>query len=44
MTQQTVYEVDPGQFIRKTIDRALSSIDSVADELEQTIQLAWGRR
>lgn len=44
MTQQTIYEVDPGQLIRKTIDRALSSVNSVADELEQTIQLAWGRR
>ena len=44
MTQQTIYEVDPGQLIRKTIDRALSSVNSVADELEQTIQMAWGRR
>ena len=44
MTQQTVYEVDPSQFIRKTIDRALSSMNGVADELEQTIQMAWGRR
>ena len=44
MTQQTIYEVDPGQLIRKTIDRALSSVNNVADELEQTIQMAWGRR
>lgn len=44
MTQQTVYEVDPSQLIRKTIDRALSSVNNVADELEQTIHLAWGRR
>jgi chromosome partitioning protein len=44
MTQQTIYEVDPGDFIRKTIDRALTSVNSVADELEQTIQMAWGRR
>ena len=44
MTQQTLYEVDPGQFIRKTIDRALGSVNRVADELEQTIQMAWGRR
>ncbi|MBV7395852.1 plasmid partitioning protein RepA [Mameliella sediminis] len=43
MTQQTVYEVDPGQFIRKTLDRALTSVNSVADELELTIQQAWGR-
>ena len=44
MTQQTVYEVDPSQFIRKTIDRALTSVNGVGDELEQTIQMAWGRR
>lgn len=44
MTQQTIYEVDPGQLIRKTIDRALSSVNNVADELERTIQMAWGRR
>jgi chromosome partitioning protein len=44
MTQQTIYEVDPSQLIRKTIDRAMSSVNNVADELEQTIQMAWGRR
>ncbi|KIC14337.1 plasmid partitioning protein RepA [Leisingera sp. ANG-Vp] len=44
MTQQTIYEVDPSQLIRKTLDRALTSVNSVADELEQTIQMAWGRR
>ena len=44
MTQQTLYEVEPTQFIRKTIDRALTSMNGVGDELEQTIQMAWGRR
>ena len=44
MTQQTIYEVDPSQLIRKTIDRALNSVNNVADELEQTIYKAWGRR
>lgn len=44
MTQQTLYEVDPSQLIRKTLDRALNSMNAVADELEQTIQSAWGRR
>lgn len=44
MTQQTLYEVDPSQLIRKTLDRALGSMNAVADELEQTIQTAWGRR
>jgi len=44
MTQQTLYEVDPSQLIRKTLERALTSLNSVADELEQTIQMTWGRR
>ncbi|MGY9048772.1 chromosome partitioning protein ParA [Puniceibacterium antarcticum] len=44
MTQQTLYEVDPSQLIRKTLDRAMTSMNAVADELEQTIQMAWGRR
>lgn len=44
MTQQTLYEVDPSQLIRKTLDRAMTSMNSVADELEQTIQFSWGRR
>jgi chromosome partitioning protein len=44
MTQQTIYEVDPNQLIRRTLDRAITSVNSVADELEQTIQMAWGRR
>jgi len=43
MTQQTLYEVDPSQLIRKTLERALTSLNSVADELEQTIQMTWGR-
>ncbi|WGW05969.1 plasmid partitioning protein RepA [Tropicibacter oceani] len=43
MTQQTVYEVDPTQFVRKTLDRALTSTNSVADELEIILQRAWGR-
>lgn len=43
MTQQTVYEVDPGQLIRKTLDRALTSVNAVADELETTLHHAWGR-
>ncbi|WP_158970742.1 plasmid partitioning protein RepA [Chachezhania sediminis] len=43
MTQQTIYEVEPGQLIRKTLDRALTSMNSVADELETVIQKAWGR-
>lgn len=43
MTQQTIYEVEQSLFVKKTIERALSSINGVADELEQIIQMAWER-
>ncbi|MBE3638841.1 plasmid partitioning protein RepA [Mangrovicoccus algicola] len=44
MTQQTVYELEPGQIVRKTRDRIMESLNGVADELETIIQQAWGRR
>jgi chromosome partitioning protein len=44
MTQQTIYELDPTQVIRKTLDRILESVNGVADEFEEVIQEAWGRR
>lgn len=44
MTQQTIYELDPSQVIRKTLDRILESVNGVADEFELVIQQAWGRR
>lgn len=43
MTQQTVYEVDPASFVRKTLDRAVQSCNAVGDEIEGLIQRAWGR-
>lgn len=43
MTQQTIYEVDPGQLVRKTLERALASMNGVADEIELAIQKVWGR-
>ena len=43
MTQQTIYEVDPSQLVRKTLERAITSMNGVADELETVIQAAWGR-
>jgi chromosome partitioning protein len=43
MTQQTIYELDPAQVVRKTLDRILESVNGVADEFEVTIQNAWGR-
>lgn len=44
MTQQTIYELDPNQVVRKTLDRILESVNGVADEFEKIIQQAWGRR
>ncbi len=43
MTQQTIYELEPSQVVRKTLDRILESVNGVADEFEKTIQHAWGR-
>ncbi|MBJ2153072.1 plasmid partitioning protein RepA [Tabrizicola sp. SY72] len=43
MTHQTVYEVDPKQLVRTTLERALNSVNAVADELEAVIQKGWGR-
>ncbi|MCW1935030.1 plasmid partitioning protein RepA [Pararhodobacter zhoushanensis] len=43
MTQQTIYELEPAQVIKKTLDRIMESVNGVADEFEKTIQLAWGR-
>lgn len=43
MTQQTIYELDPTQVVKKTLDRILESVNGVADEFEKTIQQAWGR-
>ena len=43
MTQQTIYEIDPGQVVRKTLDRIMESVNGVADEFEATLQAAWGR-
>ena len=43
MTQQTIYELDPTQVVKKTLDRILESVNGVADEFEKTIQQTWGR-
>lgn len=44
MTQQTIYELEPTQVVKKTLDRILESVNGVADEFEAVIQQAWGRR
>lgn len=43
LTQQTVYEVERGQFHRNTYDRAVDSLNLVNDEIESLLQHAWGR-
>ena len=43
MTQQTIYELDPSQVVKKTLIRILESVNGVADEFEKTIQQPWGR-
>ena len=44
ITKQTLYEVDRGQFVRATYERAMESLDAVNGEIEDLIQAAWGRR
>ncbi len=43
LTQQTVYEVERGQFHRNTYDRAVDSLNLVNDEIDLLLQQAWGR-
>lgn len=44
ITQQTIYEVEPGDFVKRTLERAVTSMNAVGDEIEVLIQQAWGRR
>ncbi|WP_323777083.1 plasmid partitioning protein RepA [Leisingera sp.] len=42
--QKTVFEVDlSGSKNRKTYDRAIESINAIADDIERKIQASWGR-
>ncbi|MDL2406161.1 plasmid partitioning protein RepA [Rhizobium calliandrae] len=43
LTNQTLFEVDRGQFTRTTYDRALESMNNVNGEIEALIKKAWGR-
>ena len=43
MTQQSIYELEPSQVVRKTLDRIMESVNGVADEFEKSIQQGWGR-
>jgi chromosome partitioning protein len=43
ITKQTLYEVEKAQFTRATYERAIESLNSVNNEIEDLIQAAWGR-
>ncbi|WP_117196098.1 plasmid partitioning protein RepA [Rhizobium terrae] len=43
LTNQTLYEVERGQFTRTTYDRALESMNNVNSEIESLIKQVWGR-
>lgn len=42
-TQQTVYEVDPANFTKKTLERAIASMNAAAFEVQDLVQKSWGR-
>jgi len=44
LTNQTLFEVERGQFTRATYDRALEAMNNVNDEIESLIKKAWGRK
>ncbi|KMO11696.1 plasmid partitioning protein RepA [Methylobacterium platani] len=44
ITNQSLYEVDRGQMIRSTYDRALEAVNAVNQEIAGLIHGAWGRR
>lgn len=44
ITKQTVYEVKKAQFNRGTYERALTSLNSVNEEIRDLIHRAWGRK
>ncbi len=43
LTNQTLFEVERGQFTRTTYDRALEAMNNVNAEIETLIKKAWGR-
>lgn len=44
ITKQTLYEVERAQFVRKTYDRAMQSLNGVNEEVASLVHQAWGRR
>ena len=43
ITKKTLYEIDKSRFTRATYERAMESINAVNGEIEDLIQVAWGR-
>lgn len=43
ITKQTIYEAERERFSRTTFDRAVDAMNNVNAELEQLINIAWGR-
>jgi chromosome partitioning protein len=44
VTKQTLYEVERSQFVRGTYDRAMESMSLVNQEIEDLLNVTWGRR
>ncbi|MFE1598931.1 plasmid partitioning protein RepA [Methylobacterium sp. ID0610] len=44
ITNQSLYEIERGQMIRSTYDRAIESVNAVNEEITSLIHQAWGRR
>ena len=43
LKNQTIFEIERGQFTRSTYDRAIESVTNVNAEIEGQIRKAWGR-
>ncbi|MFW8634841.1 plasmid partitioning protein RepA [Cribrihabitans pelagius] len=43
LSQKTLYEANRAEMNRATLERAMESINRVADEFETSVQAAWGR-
>ncbi|WP_260009000.1 plasmid partitioning protein RepA [Leisingera sp. M527] len=43
LSQKTLYEANRAEMNRATLERAMESVNHVADEFETAVQAAWGR-
>lgn len=43
LRQMTIYEINRSDVTKQTLDRALDSVNKVAEEIEAAIHAAWGR-